>query len=274
MVRIIFRLIMPAALLAGVSGVLPAAGANHDSSRHAGGSARRAGGSGRRDADFVGGPQPLPAVPRGARFHPACRERARPQHPGLRAGAGSPERRPRLGPQHGQPALHRSARPRQRALQPRQRQGELSDADGASGHGPADRTGAGRRDLRLVARRWRRRAAIHLRLRRAGQFPRPLRPHHRRHGGCVVRSRRAAARQYGDRGARHLHRRTRRQYRVGRRQPGPAGRPVGRGILFPLLSRQRQRAILSSEPRRLQGRPGLRSARTSCRYGSARARCG
>ena len=49
------------------------------------------------------------------------------------------KRRPRLGAQYRQPALHRPHRPRQRALHPRQRQGKLSDADRSCGHGPADR---------------------------------------------------------------------------------------------------------------------------------------
>ena len=38
-------------------------------------------------------------------------------------------------------------------------------------------------------------------------------------------------------GARHLHRRPRRQHRLRRRQSGPADRAVGRGLLLPLLSR-------------------------------------
>ena len=85
--------------------------------------------------------------------------RARPQRSRLRAGAGTAERRPRLGAQHGEPALHRSRRPRQRALHPRQRQGKLSDAGRSSGRRSADRPGSGRRHLRLVVRRRRRPAS-------------------------------------------------------------------------------------------------------------------
>src|SRR5260221_9918350 len=87
------------------------------------GGARRAGGSAGRagwpDANFVGGPQPLSAVPRRARFPAPYRQRARPQHSRLGTGAGAAERRPRLGAQHGEPPLHRSGGPRQRTLHPR-----------------------------------------------------------------------------------------------------------------------------------------------------------
>ena len=146
---------------------------------------------------------------------------ARPQRAGLGAGAGDPERRPRLGAQHGEPALHRSRRPRQRALHPRQRQGKLSDADRSSGRGPADRPGSGRRHLRLDVRRWRRPANLHLRLRRAGQSPGPLRPHHGGHRRRVQLGGQSA-RFHRDRGARHLHRRPRRQRRFRRGKSGPA----------------------------------------------------
>ena len=258
MVRIQFRLMMLAALLAAALTASPLPATAQIPLRPAGG---RAGRARCRDADFVGGPQPLPAVPGGARLPAPCRRRPRPQRSGHRTGAGAAERRPRLGPQHGEPALHRSVGPRQRALHPRRRQGKLPDAVGAPGHGPADRTGSGRRHLRLDARRRRRPPAIHLRLRRAGQFPGALRPADGRHRGRLVRPRRAAAGLHRDRGARYLHRRARRQHRVGRRQSGPADRAGGRGVLLPLLSRDGLHAILPPEPRRLQGRPGLRSAR-------------
>ena len=134
--------------------------------------------------------------------------------------------------------------------------------------------GSGRRHLRLVVRRWRWAATIDVRLRRADQSPGPLRPRHGRHRRCLQRTGRAAACRDRDRGARHLHRRPRRQHRLRRRQSGPADRAGRRGLLLPLLSRHRSRAILPAEPRRLQRRPRLRGARTRCRSGSARARSG
>ena len=89
------------------------------------------------------------------------------------------------------------AGPRQRALHPRQRQGKLSDADGASGHRsprpaqvPVGATcawsfddGDGRRGNQT------------LRLRRADQFPRPLRPADRSPPSTSPAGRRAAARR-------------------------------------------------------------------------------
>ena len=172
-------------------------------------------------ADFLGGAQPLPPVPRGAGFPAARRKRPRPQRAGFGAGAGDPERRPRLGAQHREPALYRSRRPRQRALHPRQRQGKLSDADRSSDRDPPDRPGAGRRHLRLDGRRWRRPANVHLRLCRAGQSQGPLRPHHGGHRRRVQLGRQSA-RVHRDRGARHLHRRPRRQCRFRRGKSGPA----------------------------------------------------
>ena len=135
--------------------------------------------------------------------------------------------------------------------------------------------GSGRRHLRLDARR----------RRRSRGNPPSIAPSRSISGRAMagprsppwrspVRTRSAAARHHRDRGARYLHRRPRRQHRLGRRQSGPADRAVGRGLLLPLLSRDREHAILPSEPRRLQGRTGLRSAGHACRCGSARARCG
>ena len=209
-------------------------------------------------ADFLGSAQPLPAVPRGTGLPASCREPARRQHPCLGAGAGVAERRPRLGAQCGEPALHRSDGPGQRALHPRQRQGKLSHALRSSDHGPAERADTGRRDLCLVVRRWRGSAAIDLRLRRADQFAGALWPLDIRHRRRHKRTRTAAAGHHRDRGARYFHRRSWRQHRVGRRQSGPRGRIVGRGILLPLLSRNRECPILSPQPRRLQRRTGLR----------------
>ena len=60
-------------------------------------------------ADFLGGEEPLPPVPRGARLPAPRRKPARAQHPRLRGRAGGAKRRPRLGAQHGQPPLHRPA---------------------------------------------------------------------------------------------------------------------------------------------------------------------
>ena len=122
-------------------------------------------------------------------------------------------------------------------------------------------TGAssGRRHLRLVVRRRRRSAAIHLRLRRADQFPGALWPRHRRHRRCLQRTeapqrvtteimvRDIFIAGLGD------------SIASGEGNPDRADRAVGRGLLLPLLSRHRERAILPSEPRRLQRRPGLRS---------------
>ena len=188
-------------------------------------------------ADFVGGPQPLSPVPRGARFPAACRHRARPQHPRLRTGAGIAERRPRLGAQHRQPALHRSGGPRQRALHPRQRQGKLPDAGRPSGR-RCGSTGTSRsappapgRSTTATAR------SIDLRLRRAGQLPRPLRPPDGRDRRRLLRAGCAAAGPGRDHGARHFHRRPRRLHRLRRRQSGPADRARRRGLLLPLLSR-------------------------------------
>ena len=232
--------------------------------------------AGRSDADFVGSSQPVPAVSRGARFPDPCRDAARPQHSGIRGCTGIAERRPRLGAQHGQPAVHRSGRPGQRALHPRQRQGKLPDADGTSGHRAADRRGPGRRDLCLVIRRWRRAtAAIDPRLRRADQFPRPLRPPDGSRRRRLERTGRAFACRHPDHGARRSDRRARRFGRIRRGQPRPRDRAVGRGFLLSLLSRRRRdRSVLSAEPRRLQGRTGLRVPTSRCRPGSARARCG
>ena len=58
---------------------------------------------------------------------------------------------------------------------------------------PPDRPGSGRRHLRLDVRRWRRPANLHLRLRRTGQSPRPLRPHHGRHRRRLQRRTAASA---------------------------------------------------------------------------------
>ena len=132
-----------------------------------------------------------------------------------RTGAGAAKRRPRLGPQHREPPLHRPRRPRQRALHPRQRPGKLSDADGAFRHRSPDRRGPGRRRLRLVVRRRRWCPRPDAGLRRADRFPRPLRPRHHRHRRCVERSRRAAAPRHPDQGARHPDRRVRRFHRLG-----------------------------------------------------------
>ena len=71
----------------------------------------------------------------------------------------------------------------------------------------------------------------------------------------------AAARLDRDRGARHLHRRSRRQHRLRRGQSGPArSRSSDEGFCFRYYLGSAQRAVLPSEPRRLQGRTGLRSA--------------
>ena len=199
---------------------------------------------------------------------------ARPQRAGFGAGAGDPERRPRLGAQHREPALHRSRRPRQRALHPRQRQGELSDADRSSGHGPAHRPGSGRRHLRLDVRRWRRPANVHLRLRRAGQSPRPLRPHHGRHRRCVERLG-GQQRVFTEIAVRDI-------FIAGLGDSVASGegnpdRPVAlsdEGFCFRSYLGNGSRAVLPAEPRRLQGRPRLRGARSRWRSGSARARSG
>ena len=216
--------------------------------------------AGWRDANLVGGPQPLPAVPRRARLPAPYRERARPQRSRLGTGAGAAERRPRLGAQHGEPALHRSAGPGQRALHPRQRQGKLPDPDRSSGHGSADRRGSGRRHLRLVVRRRRWSASLDLRLRRARQSAGALWPRHGCHRGRLRRTRGAAAGLDRDHGAGSLHRRPRRQHRLRRGQSGPRDRALRRRFLLPQLSEQRDHAVLPPEPRRVQGRTGLRSA--------------
>ena len=105
-----------------------------------------------------------------------------------------------------------------------------------------------------------------LRLRRADQFPRALRPHHHRHRRRLQRTRCAAAHHDRDQGARHLHRRPRRQHRLRRRQSGPADRAVGRGFLFPLLSRDaRARNItVRAAPATKAAAPAKRRIR--CRY--------
>ena len=225
-------------------------------------------------ADFLGSPQPLPAVSRRARFPAPYRQRAERQHSRIGTGARTAERRPRLGPQHREPALHRSRRPHQRALHARQRQGELSDAGGSSGYRSAQRPGSGRRHLRLVVRRWRRSAAIHAGLRRADQLAGAIRPPHRRDRGRLQRIRGATAPDRRHHGARHPHRRARRQHRIGRRRSGSRDRAGGRGVLFPLLSRDRgQRSITArAAPATKADAPAGR--RIPCRYGSARARCG
>ena len=248
MVRIHIHLIMPAALLAAALGALPATA---QITLAPAGGREGAGAQTARDADFVGSPQPLPAVPRGARLPAPCRggrgrsilatEQALALQSDGRGWARNTVNRlciDLLG----------------RVSEPCSRDGVKESyltPDGTPGHRSADRTGSGRRHLRLDPRRWRRSQAIRLRLRRTGQFPGALRPAHGRHRRRLVRPRRAAADHYRDRGARYLHRRPRRQYRVGRRQSGPPGRAVGRGILFPLLSRNGVHAILPPEPRRL-----------------------
>ena len=75
-------------------------------------------------------------------------------------------------------------------------------------------------------------AAIDLRLRRAGQSARPLRQDHRRDGRCIERTGRLAEDVDRDQGARHSHRRSRRQHCFRRGQSGPAVTLADEGFCF------------------------------------------
>ena len=184
-----------------------------------------------------------------------------PQHPGLGTGAGAAERRPRLGPQHGQPPLYRSDRPRQRALHPRQRQGKLPDAGRSSGHRPADRPGSGRRHLRLVVRRRRRprqstldcAEPINFRARygRTDRSPPWMSPAPTRRSASLptIEVRDIFIAGLGD------------SIASGEGNPDRAIALADEGFCFRSYLGTAALAILPPEPRRLQRRPRLRSAR-------------
>ena len=187
---------------------------------------------------------------------------------------GTAERRPRLGPQYGEPALHRPAGPRQRALHPRQRQGKLSDTVDhpvtvrLTGQVPVGATCAWSLDDGDGPQ------AIHLRLRRAGQFPRRAtaappsppsmsRPAPTRRSGSLPRSRCATS-------------------------SSPASATVSRRAKAIRTGRSRCRTrVFASAPISASAdaqyyrpsRAGYKGGRACeapdrCRCGSARARCG
>ena len=146
--------------------------------RRCAGARRRAAAQDRRPPMQIqlGSAQPLPPVPRGARLPAPCRDHARTAASSPPSSRWSCRARAAAGRATWSTGSASISGPRQRALHPRQRQGKLSHADRPSDHRAPDRRGAGRRHLRLVVRRRRRAAAIDLRLRRAGQSARPLRP--------------------------------------------------------------------------------------------------
>ena len=226
------------------------------------------------DADFVGGPQPLPAVSRGTRFPAPCRSaRGRSILASEQALEVQSDGRGWARNMVNRLCIDLTGRVSEPCTRDNVKESYLTPTEHPvtvrlTGAVPVGATCAWSFDDGDGA------AAIHPRLRRADQFPRALWPPHRRHRRCLQRSRGAAAHLDRDHGARHLHRRARRQHRIGRRQSGPADRAVGRGLLLPLLFRDCQCPILPSKPRRLQRRARLRSAGFAAASGSARARSG
>ena len=225
----------------------------------------------RADADFVGGAQPLPAVPRGARFPAPRRERAQ-------AAAFSPPSR--RWSCRATAAAGRATRSTGSASTSPGRVSEPCTRDNVkeSYLTPIDHpvtvrltgAGSGRRHLRLVVRRRRRRRRqstfdcaepINLRV-RYGR-------HHGRHRRCLQRLRRAAARLDRDRGARHLHRRPWRQHRLRRRQSGPRRSrcPTKAFASAPISARRRRNITGRAAPATRAAAPARR--RTRCRTGSA-----
>ena len=135
--------------------------AAHGSPRPSPGHGARAAGAGRRAGHrrhhHLGGDEPLPAVPRRARFPPPRRGRERTQRARGRAGPRRGERRPRLGARHGGAPVPRRDRPGRRPVHPRRRAGELSRARRPQGRGAGDGRDRDRRRLHLELRRRRRR---------------------------------------------------------------------------------------------------------------------
>ncbi len=176
----------------------------------------------RAAADFLGSAQPFPPVPRGAGFPVACRK------PGAAAACWPPNRRWQFKATAaaGRNTVNRlcidlAGRVSEPCTRDNVKESYL-DADRSSGRGAADRRGPGRRHLRLDR-------STMATARRASTFdcaePVNLRVRYGRTTVATVDvSERGGqpARLHRDRGARHLHRRPRRQRRLRRRKSGPA----------------------------------------------------